>query len=451
VSALAPATDAEADVLPSPATPARRRHVAVFVSRFPHLPETFVLHELEELERLGFTVSLSSLVHHHEAVSQPGSARWAALATFGDELGPARLLGAQLHWLRRRPRAYLSAWGRAVVGNARSPRFLLRALVVVPVAAAFARRCERDGVDRIHAHWATHSGLAAWVAGRLTGLPTTITAHAHDLYVDRSMLGEKLRATEHVVTISDVNRELLEGWYPDLAGRVAVIPCGVDLDGLVPAARAGDRAATAPLRIVTVASLQDYKGHRHLVDALARLTAAGVPVHATFVGEGEERPDLEHRIAAHGLGDVVDLVGAQPHDRVLDLVRGADLVVLPSVVTASGKREGVPVALMEALALEVPVVATAISGIPELVVHGRTGLLVPPADPDALAGAITRIGRDPALARRLAEAGRRHVADRYDRRRNVARLAALFDGSVPPTGPTAPSCAAPGAAPERTT
>jgi glycosyltransferase involved in cell wall biosynthesis len=294
--------------------------------------------------------------------------------------------------------------------------------MTVACGALFAVEAERRGVERIHAHYATHPALAAWVASRLTGLPYSFTAHAHDIYVERPMLAEKLAEADFVVAISDYNRRLLEDLYGENA-RIRVIHCGIEPRFFAP--REQPPVHEAP-RILCVASLEEYKGHPHLLHACALLRDRGLAFRLLLVGEGEDRPALERLVTELGLGDSVELLGAQPRERVAELLADADAFVLPSVVTASGKKEGIPVVLMEALAMEVPVVATRISGIPELVEDGHTGLLVPERDPDALAGALERVLGDPDGARRMAAVGREKVLAEFDLRRNTAQLRDLL-------------------------
>jgi glycosyltransferase involved in cell wall biosynthesis len=390
------------------------------MSRFPKLSETFVLYEMLALEELGVDVEIFPLLLEREAVHHREAARLAARA---HRARIGSLIGAQWWWLRRRPRAYLASWRAALTGNARSPAFFLRALAVVPVAALFARRMRELRVEHIHAHWATHPALAAFVASRLTGIPYSFTAHAHDIYVNQSMLREKMHAARFVVTISEFNRRFLTGRYgPTAADRLVVLHCGTDpaLFRPVPA------TAEEPTTIVTVASLQPQKGHRYLVEACRLLTTAGHDLRCLFVGDGRERADLERQIADAGLRQRVLLLGNQPRHRVIELVGEAHLVVQPSVVLPNGKMEGIPVALMEALAMERAVVATDISGVSELVEDGVTGLLVPPGDPAALAAAIERLVRDPALRHRLGAAGRDRVRAEFDLAANTRQLAERF-------------------------
>ncbi len=278
---------------------------------------------------------------------------------------------------------------------------------------------QHDQVQHIHAHWATHPALAAWAIHRLTGIPYSVTVHAHDLYVERPMIERKLGEATAVVTISEFNRRLLTQIHPPLAPTLHVIPCGVRLEDFRSGERVGDR-------VVCVGSLQDYKGQRYLIDAVRLLTDEGRALSVVLVGDGDLRPELEAQVARLGLESVVRFAGHQPTERVSELLSTATVVVQPSVVTSSGKMEGVPVALMEALASEAAVVATDISGISELVIDGETGRLVPERDAAALARAVATLLDDEELRTRLGGAGRRRVASAYDLEHNAATLVGLL-------------------------
>jgi colanic acid/amylovoran biosynthesis glycosyltransferase len=401
-----------------------KRRIAHVMSRFPKISETFILDEILELERLGFSVEVFALVRERPSVMHPHAEALLPRVHFGIPV-TSEALAAQLYWLRRRPRRYLSAWWGCLRGNMRSPRFLCRALVAVPVAAAFARDMERLAVEHVHAHYATHPTLVAWVVQRLTDLPYSFTVHAHDLYVDRAMLHEKLERASFAVAVSEFNRRLLERVEPTSApGKVFVVRTGVEPRVFHARRRPDNRR----LRVVCVASLEPYKGHAYLVEACARAVAAGVELECVLVGEGPERRTIERLVEARGLVDVVQLVGARPRSDVSELIATADLFVLPSVVMPNGKMEGLPVVIMEAMAAGTPVVASAISGVPELIEDGVTGLLVPERDAAALARAIARLAGDADLRRRVAAAARERVVEEYDRRATTRRLAELILG-----------------------
>jgi len=406
------------------ASPRRPRTVAYTMSRFPKITETFILIEMLELERQGVRVEIFPLIREREPVQHADAQRMVERAHFC-RLFSRSVLDAQIYWLLRRPRAYLRAWWHAVRGNLESPKFLSRALVVVPKAAYAARRMVELDVDHLHAHYATHPALLAYVVHLLTGIPYSFTVHAHDLYVERPMLREKVAAASFVVAISEFNRRMLIDLYGATAEeRVVVVHCGIDPTLFRPRER---REPGELFTIACVASLAGYKGQRYLIDACDVLHQRGVPFQCLLVGEGEDRPHLEAQIRRLGLTDRVRLLGAQPRHKVSELLQQVDALALPSVVMPNGKMEGIPIALMEALAAEIPVVATAISGIPELVRDGETGLLVPERDAAALAEALLRLYTDRDLGRRLASAGRQLVLREFNLEHSVAQLRALFE------------------------
>jgi colanic acid/amylovoran biosynthesis glycosyltransferase len=416
-----------------------RERVAYLVSWFPAVTETFILDEVRELRRRGVEVEVFPLFGARGG--QVHSA-WRELAgrTHYHRSASWEMVAAQLHWLRRKPGALLRAWAEALLRNAPSRKLLVRTPLVLLKGALVARRIEAMGMPHVHAHWATHPALAAWLVRALTGIDYSFTAHAHDLYVDRAMLREKVEAARFVVTISEFNRRLLaEVCGPAAAAKVHVIRCGVDSAAFAPAPRR-DRGVPT---FACVASLREYKGHAVLLDAVRLLRERGKSVRAVLVGDGELRGALEARIARYGLADAVELRGALPHEQIAGVLADATAMVLPSVTSRDGQMEGIPVALMEAMAAGVPVISTRLSGIPELVRDGETGLLVPERDPAALAAAMERIARDPALAARVAGEARRTVRERFDRRRNVARLAELFAVSTVRGGRPAPGAPGP--------
>jgi glycosyltransferase involved in cell wall biosynthesis len=206
------------------------------------------------------------------------------------------------------------------------------------------------------------------------------------------------------------------------AEKVCVVRAGIDTHRF-DAARNGDRPPRdGPLRVVCVGTLHEVKGQRHLVEACRLLVARGIDVRCRIVGEGEDRRALQAQIAAAGLTGTVELLGAATASEVAAQLRAAHVLVAPSVPTARGKREGIPVVLMEAMSSGLPVVASDLSGIPELVADGACGLLTPPGDAAAIADALARLHTDPALRTRLGEQGRRRVEEEFDVERSVARL-----------------------------
>jgi glycosyltransferase involved in cell wall biosynthesis len=209
-----------------------------------------------------------------------------------------------------------------------------------------------------------------------------------------------------------------------VAAKTSVVRCGIELDRYRPSAATRDRGA--PLEIVTIGSLEPYKGFRHLIEALAGLRDRGLRFRCRIVGAGRDESELRRRIAAAGLGEAAVLLGAMTQEQIAALLPTAHCYVQPSIVLPSGKTEGLPVALMEALACELPVVASDVGAVCELVRPGETGALVPPADAEALAAAIEAVAQQWDAAKLQALAGRALVASEFDIRRSVDQLEALF-------------------------
>jgi glycosyltransferase involved in cell wall biosynthesis len=404
---------------------ARRLRVAYVMSRFPKLTETFVLNEILEVERLGVDVSIWPMLRVHDQVLHPGAAELAARAHYLPLAGLS-FLGSHAHFLRRRPRAYLSSLAQLIRDNAAKPRFLLGALLLFPKIVHLARLMADEGIDHVHCHFARHPALAGLIIHRLVDIPYSFTAHGSDVHVDRRMLCRKLAEAEFAITISEFNRSVIEaecGATP--RARLRTLHVGVDTAAF---ARNGTGRASLPerLRVVCVGTLHEVKGQIHLVRACAALRDMGVDVESRLVGRGPDERLLRREIGRLGLADRVMLVGPLARDDVIAELHAADVLVAPSVISARGQREGIQAVLMEAMSCGLAVVASRLSGIPELVEDGVNGLLVTPGSAAELAAALARLAADPELRRRLGEAGRQTVEHDFDLRANAASLVGMF-------------------------
>jgi colanic acid/amylovoran biosynthesis glycosyltransferase len=400
-----------------------RLKVAYVMSRFPKLSETFVLGEILAVEEKGVDVELFPLLRERAELVHPEAASLCERARFQPFLS-LPILRSQLHFLRRRPRRYVGALWALLRGTWGSANYFVGALGIFPKVVHDARLMEADGIAHVHCHFSNHPAAAGFVINRLTGIPYSFTAHGFDLHVDRHMLCEKVAEAAFVVAVSEYNRKLiLEECGERSRSRLTVIHCGVDTGLFRPRERA---AAARPFSILCVGTLHEVKGQAYLVEACRLLVEAGVDVTCTLVGDGPDRATLVRQIATAGLEGRVAVAGRRTRAEVAELLGRAHVLVSPSVPTAEGKREGIPVVLMEAMASGVPVVASDISGIPELVEDGETGLLVPPRDPSALASALRRLHDNSALRGRLARAGRETIEREFDVRRNAAELVRRF-------------------------
>ena len=331
----------------------------------------------------------------------------------------------QLAWMVQSPLTYIGTGWAVLQELWGAPKFLSRALVVFPKAASFAIAMRRLGVRHVHAHWATHPTLAAFIIKRLIGVGYSFTAHAHDIYVNQTMLREKIKDASFVATISDFNKRFLHDYCDeDDKGKIHVLRCGVDASVFHPVSRGQENSV---FTLVCVAGYEKKKGHTFLLEACERLKARGLKFRCLLIGEGVERGAIEQEVCRRGLSASVLLLGAQPREKVRDLLAQSDVAVLPSIVMESGKREGIPVALMEASAMALPVVATDISGVNELVEHNRTGVLVPERDVEALEDAIWWLSQDSDGRARLGRQARMKVMDVFNLQKNVVSLQKYFE------------------------
>jgi glycosyltransferase involved in cell wall biosynthesis len=424
VVALAAARERRRAPTPARADAAGRPAVAYVMSRFPKISETFILTEILALERRGVRVEVYPLLRERARLVHP-EARAVVERAHYLPFASRAILASQLYWLRRRPRAYLGALLDVVRGTAGSLNFFVGGLAIFPKVAHGARLMQADGVVHVHCHFANHPATAGFVIGRLTGLPHSFTAHGSDLHVERRMLGEKVAAAAFVTTVSEDNRKLIlaecGGHY---AEKVHVVRAGIDTALFAPH-RNGSRPPSA-LRVLCVGTLHEVKGQAHLVEACRLAVEHGVDVTCRLVGDGPDRAMLERRVVATGLDGRVVLLGSRTRAQVAAELAEADVLVAPSVPTRRGKREGIPVVLMEAMSSGVAVVASNLSGIPELVEDGVSGLLVAPGDVVGLAMALQTLHADPELRRRLGRAGRRRVLAEFDVQVSAGEMARRF-------------------------
>ncbi len=289
-------------------------------------------------------------------------------------------------------------------------------------------------VRHLHAHFAHGTTTIAWHAARIVGLPFSFTGHARDIYAEhlnpKGWLRRKLLAARFVVTCTDANVRHLKAIAPEADVHLVYHGLNADFARLLK-----DDGATAPadrdrLRILAVGRIVAKKGFDVLVDACAVLRRRGIAFEAAIVGqEDKHSAAVRERIASHGLTRHVRLRGPMTQSELLSEYRRASALCMPSRLLPDD-RDGIPNVLVEAMAAGTPVIASAVSGIPELVQHDVNGLLVAPEDPEELAATLLRLHGDRALSDRLAREARDTVARRFDGTSQASRLAELFHAAV---------------------
>lgn len=408
----------------TPAEPTTAR-VGYVCKMFPRFSETFILNEVLELERQGADLHIFSLKTNNEGRFHADVARVRARVTYAPEViwagGVRDVVRTHVAAWRAMPDAYRTV----LFETARKRR--LGAWKRFHQAVWLAPRVKAAGVTHLHAHFASSATSVARIVSRLTGVPYSFTAHAKDIFhesVAPTSLARKFVDARFSVTVSDFNMDYLA--HTPGTARLVRIYNGLDLDAFH---RNGHVPHALPL-ILGIGRLVEKKGFDDLIRACAILKRDGVPFTCQIIGTGERAASLTALVAALDLADRVTLPGPLPRAALIDLIPHATAFAAPCVVGADGNRDGLPTVLIEAMALGVPVAATPVTGIPELVQDDVTGLLVPERDPEALAAALRRLLSDAPLRRRLADAGRARVEAAFDVRANVGRLHALFAEGV---------------------
>ncbi len=386
---------------------------------FPSLTTTFTWREVAHLLEVGYEVEVLSMRCPDEALLHPNARVLAALTTYVGRPGTSTCLGALVRLFLRRPTRVLSALGMLL--SPVHPVGKYPAFVYHLLWAAYATESRLTaGASVVHAPFAAGQGSMALFISILDDIPLWITSHAYDIYCDRIAIRRKLKRADLFVTISRANLEFLRKQYDGDARDVRVFYLGVDPGEIH---YEPPTPATNSPRIVSVASLSPKKGHDVLVLACKILRDRGLDLTCEIVGAGPLMEDLHKLVGQLELRDVVALSGPMSNDRAQAVIRSSDVFVLASQPGVRGDRDGIPVALMEAMAAGVPVVSTRISGIPELVVDGVTGLLASPGNPEEIADAIMAAATDEGLRERLSEEGRLHIERYFDQRANTAALA----------------------------
>jgi len=394
--------------------------VAYLVNQYPHVSHSFIRREIFALEEQGVVVKRFSVRPPPVGLVDPSDLAEQSKTRVLLGGGVAPLLRAGVRAASVAPGRFVASLLGAIRLGRRSDRGVLRHLVYLLEAALLLEWLRRDGVDHLHAHFGTNSAAVAMLARLLGGPRYSFTVHGPEEFdhpVELS-LPEKIRHASAVVAISDFGRSQLYRWIPHTEWpKVHVVRCGVDAAFLA----AGARPIVDNRRLVCVGRLTEQKGQLLVVDALAALRGRGIDCEVVLAGDGPMRAEIERRIGELGLERSVRITGWLSNAAVRDEMLAARAFLLPSFA------EGLPVVLMEALALGRPTITTYVAGIPELVRDGVNGWLVPAGSVEAAARAMeAALAVSPAKLAEMGQAGALAVAERHDVRKEAAKLLDIF-------------------------
>src|SRR5436190_9930294 len=401
-------------------------------SRYPVISQTFCDAEMLALERRGIELEIGSIYPpltslRHEHISR---------------------LRAPIHYAP--PQQILKIWEKNAKTTGKWPRELVdqherkygpsvKAGQRARNALYFAEYFARNGVDHVHVHFANRAAHTALFLKEISGISFSVTAHGQDFMKDlgnNDLLREICATAEFVAAETDYSRDLLRQRCPDSAAKIYRVYNGIDLEFFPsPARPAGpSRTGIAPyqvlgntaLRVISIGRLVAFKGFDYLIDACGELARRGLDFDCEIIGDGPLRDDLQARIDKLKLLPRVKLLGSLSQGAVMEKLRAADIFALASVTDKQGASDVFPTVIMEAMAAARPVVSTRLAGIPESVVHGETGLLVPPGDTMALAEALSRLIEEPKLRLQYGRAARARIEQHFRIEHTVKPLIELL-------------------------
>lgn len=394
--------------------------IAYLTGEYPRATDTFIQREVAALRSDGFDVDTFAVRRPGpEHLTGPQQREGQATTTYLLELAKSPgLLSAQVKMFARSPRAYLRGLRLARQTKRAGVRGSVYQLIYFVEAVVLAHQIRSRRIDHLHNHFGDSSCTVAMLAAEVAEVPYSFTLHGSAIFFEAKTwrLDEKLDRAAFVACISNFTRSQAAVFAAsETMSRIHLIHCGIEPATLSPVVHEG-RAK----RLIFVGRVVEQKGLGVLFDSLDLVAGEAPDLELVVVGDGPDRAKLERQANDRGFGDRVQFVGSKSPADVAALLATADIFVLPSFA------EGVPVVLMEALGSGLPVVASFVGGIPELVEDGVTGFLVPPGEPVALADRISTLVADPALRSDFGKAGRAQVVAEFDAAAEATRLGSLF-------------------------
>jgi colanic acid/amylovoran biosynthesis glycosyltransferase len=405
---------------------APEKRVAYLTSIHPAISQSFIVREIWKLREMNFEIQVASINPHGRSSDELASdeVEEASSTYYVKNAGMFAIFSAHLVTLATQPAAYLRALFYSLRLGDTSIRKIALSLAYFLEAVMVGRWMASKRLRHLHVHLANPACTVGLIASRMFPIGFSFTVHGPDEFYDVPgyRLKEKIAGASFVCCIGYFARsQLMKLSPPEQWDKFEVAPLGVDPEVFVPSPFAG---STDRFEILCVGRLVSSKGQHVLISAVEELVHAEQKICLRFVGSGPDEESLKRDVAERGLGREVVFEGSVNQDRIREFYRQADVFVLPSFA------EGIPVALMEAMAMEIPCISTFVAGIPELIRDDIDGILVAPSDEHALAVAIERLIVNPELRCRLGRAGRCRVIEKYNLESNVARLAMIFTSRI---------------------
>jgi glycosyltransferase involved in cell wall biosynthesis len=415
-----------------------KQQIGYLLRSYPRLSQTFVLNEILALEKIGVPIQIFALTNPHEKIVQRQVDQVQAPVHYLEESIQPRRIGTRLKEHLHVAGQYFSGYIRSLLYIASHPKIdqgytassrwecFLQAIHLAYVLHVQERETGKK-LDHLHAHFAHDPTLIAYLVHLITGIPFSFTAHARDLYqVPEEILTDRIRDARAVVTCCGANMDYLKQIAASQQSKFSLVYHGVNLVDFQPVSipDAGSQAENP--RILSVGRLVEKKGFQDLLQALLIVKGSGQSFQCVIYGDGPLGGPLERWIEEHGMSGEVRLMGDITQQELISIYQTANLFILTPVQTEDGDRDGIPNVLLEAMAVGLPVITTAVAGIPELVEDNQNGLLYQPHDVEGVSSGILELLRNADKRKQLGEAASRTVKEKFDVAQAAKRLKTLF-------------------------
>ncbi len=414
-------------------TSAAKPTLGMILKGYPRISETFISNEILLLEQLGIPIRIFSMrlpreSFCHESVKQiQAPVDYLPTDLFLDF---KRLFWPMVLQAVNDPAIFLSTLAKAAQRFKRThslgtPKHLMQACYVNQLLLKHSPE-----IVHLHSHFAHSPSSVALFSSLLSGLRFSFTAHAKDIYTSNpAQLREKTNMASQVITCTKHNVDYLKKIAEPTSTPLHCIYHGIDLDLFQP--RADEDKINEPYKIMTVARLTAKKGIFDILEALIVLKEKNIDFTYTLIGDGDDRDDVIQEILAKGLKENVRWLGTMPHEKVIAELNKADAFILACKIAKNGDRDGIPNVLVESLAMGLPVVATNVSALPEIIINEKTGLALNPSEPTKMAEALIRILTDQNLRKNLIRNGKQHVQANFNNKKLIKQLSVLYKHDIP--------------------
>ncbi|MFC1807901.1 glycosyltransferase [Candidatus Omnitrophota bacterium] len=422
------------DAISRPEAAPTSGEIAFILSQFPETHETFILREFKAMRDAGMRFKIFSLKPCKDEVIHDDARPFMNDTDYEPFFLSLKVILANIISFISNPFKYINILSEVLLASINDFKSLWQSAAIFPKSVYYASVARKQKIKHIHAHWANIPSTSAYIASRFSGIPYGITAHAFDIFVETPMLGEKFERAKFIVTCTDYNRRHLIRRFRLNEDKVFLNYHGLEKrwfqreaqDSRVRDPKGGCGYPARFIKLLSIGRLVEQKGFEYLIKACAILQIKNINFSLKIIGDGPLRDEINMLVAEYNLQRRVEIIKTSAQEQVINYYKESDLFVLPCVISKNQDRDGIPNVILEAMAMGLPVIGTAVSGLPEVLRNEETALVVNDQDPDSLAHAIERVAHSNELGQKLAENGYKLVAKRFDLDENVENLKDIF-------------------------